>query len=107
MALRAVGGNFFIEPRLNTDRMAANLKKRSGLLVAAPDNKHSFEGVPNTGVIRFVPEGYAGELKVGMMVVFDEPKPKGFKNPDNLKMTLFPLQREQIIARIPGEDERG
>lgn len=108
MAVVPVNDNFLIEPRLHSELKTEQLRKQvaksgSGLLIpdSKPDNtRHDFEGVPNQGIIRYVPEGYAGELKVGLFVVFAEANPKGFKDPDNPKVTLFPIKSDQIVAVI-------
>lgn len=102
--ITAVNGNFLIEPVLRTDQENKELRERlekSGLLMPdnanRPDNKTKFEGVPNQGIIRYMPEGYAGELKVGMHVVFDENTPQGLKYEG---MTLFAIKDFQIVAVV-------
>lgn len=103
MKLTPVNGNFLVEPRLHSQVKTEQLRERveksgSGLLIPdiKPDNtKHDFEGIPNQGIIRFLPEGYDGELAVGTMIVFDEQNPKGFKWDG---MTLFPIKRDQIVG---------
>lgn len=102
--ITAVNGNFLIEPVLRTEKERAELKDRmekSGLVMpenaGKSNNKDNFEGVPSTGYIRFIPEAYQGELKVGMFIVFDETNPQGFKYED---MTLFALKDFQIVAVV-------
>jgi hypothetical protein len=107
--LTPTNGNYMIEPRLHSDIKTQELRKRmakSGLLTPdiKPDSKTTFEGIPNTGTIRFVPADADPNLKVGMVVVFDEPKPHGFKWEG---MTLFPIKREQIIAGLIEDDDAG
>lgn len=96
-------GNFLIEPIIRTEQETKELRDRlakSGLYAAdiKPDNKTKFEGVPNQGIIRYIPEGYEGELKAGMHVVFDESTPQGFKHDG---MSLFAIKDFQIVAVIP------
>lgn len=99
-----VNGNFLVEPMLRTEIENKELKDRmakSGLLVpdaaGKPDNKNKFEGVPNQGVIRHIPESYKGELKVGQMIVFAIESPSGLKWEDK---TLFAVKADQIVAVI-------
>lgn len=96
-----VSGNLFVRPVLASEERAEAIAKRSGLLIPKPDNKHSFEGVPNQGIIYALPADYSGSLKVGSRVVFDEKAPKGFKWDG---FTLFPLKIEQIVAEVAQND---
>ncbi len=97
-------GHVLVTPILWTEIRAAELKKRSGLLLAQPDNKHTFEGIPNQGTVVALPDGYEGDLKVGAHVVFAENNPKGFKDPEDPERTLFALKFEQIIAEVLNDD---
>lgn len=101
MNITPAPGMVLVRPVLASEERAAEIQKRSGLLIPKPDNKHSFEGVPNQGIIYAIDPNYTGELKVGARVVFDEKAPKGFKWDD---FTLFPLKIEQIVAEIAKND---
>lgn len=91
-------GKVIVRAYLHGDALAAEVKKRSGLLIIEQkDNKHNFEGVPNRGYIYALPAGYDGELKIGMQIIFDEKSPKGFKYEDQ---TMFALDLGQIAAII-------
>jgi co-chaperonin GroES (HSP10) len=103
-----VNGYFLVEPVLRTELENKELKARmekSGLIMPdnanQPDNRNKFEGVPNQGYVRYLPEAYKGGIKVGMHIVFDEDKPNGVKHDD---ITLFALKEDQIVAVIL-EDE--
>lgn len=100
MQITPVNNNFLVEPILRTAAETDELRKRagkSGLLIAEtkPDNKNKFEGIPNTGTIRYLPESYKGELKVGMHVVFAIDKPNGIKHEG---VALFAIKQEEIVA---------
>lgn len=105
MTLTPLPGHIIITPYLHSDAMAKSVHERSGLYIPKPDNKHSFEGVPSRGFIVALPENYDGELKVGQQVIFSENQPKGFKDPDDDKRTLFALKLEQIVATLEGSDD--
>lgn len=112
MALIPTNGNYMIEPQLHSTRKTEELRKRvaesgTGILIPdhKPDNtKHDFEGVPCIGTIRFVPPDADPNLPVGMVVVFSEQNPKGFKWDG---MTLFPIKREQIVAGLVEGSDAG
>ena len=102
--ITAVNGNFLIEPVLRTEKEREELKDRlqkSGLVMpesaGKSNNRDNFEGVPSTGYIRYIPESYEGELKVGMFIVFEEQNPAGFKHEG---VTLFALKDYQIVAVV-------
>lgn len=104
MAVAPINGYYLVEPQLHSDRKVEELRrhvKKSGtnLLIPElkPDSKTTFEGIPNFGVIRFVPADADPDLQVGMLVVFNEPKPLGFKHEGK---TLFPLKADQILAGL-------
>lgn len=105
MALIPLAGRVVLTPYLHSDIFADELKRRSGLYVVKPDNKHSFEGTPSVGTVIALPDGYDGELRVGGLVVFSESAPKGFKDPDDNKRTLFVLDLTQVVATMDGADE--
>lgn len=90
-------GKLLVRPVLASEERAEAIRKRSGLYIPKPDNKHSFEGVPNQGIIYAIDPEYSGDLKVGVRVIFNENQPKGFKWDD---FTLFPLDIDQIVAIV-------
>ena len=94
-----VEGTVLVEPLLQSELRAAAYKK-VGILIPKPDNKHSFEGVPNIGVIHSLSTDYKGDLKVGDNVVFNVDKPIPVKL-DKLKLFSIPL--EKICATIKGD----
>lgn len=99
--LSPTSGHVLVTPYLHSQKFADEVKARSGLLMVKPDNhKGSFEGLPNQGFIVALPEDYRDHLKVGMHIVFAENNPKGFKNPEDPKQTLFALQLDQIVAEV-------
>lgn len=102
MAVEPLPGKVIITPYLQSEALAADVKKRSGLLVAPPDNKrHGFEGIPNQGFVFALPADYDGPLEPGLRVVFKENNPQGFKDPKDLdKRTFFSLQLDQVIAVV-------
>lgn len=97
--------NILVEPIL---RMAAATKElrdraaKSGLFVAdqKPDNRETFEGIPNQGIVRYLPESYVGELKVGDHVIFSVEKPEGFKFEGQ---HLFAIKPDQIVGKLTEE----
>lgn len=100
--IHAINGYYLVEPILRTDAAHAELAAKAakaGLLVAKtePDNKNNFEGIPNQGYIRHLPEGHKGNLKVGMRIVFEDEKPNAFKDDET---TLFALKEDQIVAIV-------
>lgn len=100
MAIVPLKDHVLVRPYLQSEAFADDVKKRSGLLIAPPDNKkHSFEGIPNQGFIWAVCPG-AGVLSPGMHVVYRENNPKGFKDPSDPKLKLFSLELDQIIAIV-------
>lgn len=106
--IHSVNGYFLVEPILRTDAAHAEIKKKveaAGLVMAekaAPDNKEKFEGIPNQGYIRYLPEDNKTALKVGMHIVFDEKTPNAFKDGET---TLFALKENQIVAVVLEEAE--
>lgn len=100
--IHAVNGYILIQPIFPREQeqkeMAERLAKSKILMAESkPDNKNSFEGVPTQGYIRFLPEGYKGNLKAGMHIVFDEKSPQGFKHEG---VTLFSIKQDQIVAVV-------
>lgn len=90
--------NVLIELILRSQVFADAVHKRSGLYVPPPENKmHSFEGIPNEGIVFALFDGYAGPLKVGDRVVFNESNPKGFKFEGH---KLLPVKVDQIMGVI-------
>lgn len=94
--IQPMPGKLIIEPYLHSEALAADVKKRSGLLIEPRhDNKSSFEGIPNQGYIYALPPAYSGELKQGMLIVFDEKSPKGFVYDDR---KLLAINLDQVVA---------
>lgn len=100
MALKPLAGHIIVTPYLHSEAFADQVKERSGLYIPKPDNKHNFEGVPSRGRVVALPDGYDGPLTVGLQVIFSENAPKGFKDPDDDKRTLFALKLEQVVAIV-------
>lgn len=99
--LSPTSGKVLITPYLHSEAFAAEVKARSGLFMVKPDNhKGSFEGLPNQGFVVALADDYRGPLKIGARIVFSENNPKGFKNPEDPKQTLFALDLDQIVAEI-------
>lgn len=97
-------GKVLLTPYLHSEAFADEVKKRSGLLMVKPDNHTGrFEGLPNQGFVVALHDDYRGPLKVGARVVFSENNPKGFKNPEDPKQTLFALDLDQIIAELTND----
>lgn len=93
-----IHGKVIVEPILPSEARAADVKKRSGLLIAPPSNSgRSFEGIPNQCRVFALPVGYKGSIKRGKRYVMSEKKPQGFKHEGK---TLFCLEQDQIIAEV-------
>lgn len=96
--LRPVGENVIVEPILQSDARAAEVKARSGLLLAKPTNSGTnFEGIPNQCRVVALPLKYKGPIKIGRRYVISEKAPKGFKHEGR---ALFCLQQDQVIAEV-------
>lgn len=98
-----VNDNFLIEPIMRTAAQTEELRKRaskSGLIIpeAKTDNRETFEGIPNQGYIRYLPESYSGDMKAGTRIIFAVEKPQGFKFQDE---NLIPVKQSEIVAIIP------
>lgn len=100
MALKALSGHVIVTPYLHSEAYADQVRQRSGLYIPKPNNKNSFEGIPSRGTVVSLPEGYEGPLAVGLQVIFSENAPKGFKDPEDDKRTLFALKLEQVVAIV-------
>lgn len=87
----------FVEPNRRVESQT-----KSGLLIAKPKT----EGEPNIGTIHSVGRDIEEErLKPGVMIVFNEPSPSGFKVPnrDGRKrgqVPVFAIKEEQVEAII-------
>ena len=101
-----VGDNILVEPILRMAAATKELRERaskSGILVPdkKPDNRETFEGIPNQGYVRFLPANYQGPLKPGDHVIFSVEKPEGFKHDG---MQFFAIKPDQIVATIPDSE---
>ena len=94
---KPVAGSVLLEPVLQRAEWAENVEKRSGIIIPPPDNKHSFEGVPNQGIVFSLPDGYDGPLQVGMRVLFDDKNPHGFKHDGK---PIIRIKLENILAEV-------
>lgn len=96
--LQPIGNNVIVEPILQSEARAADVKARSGLLLAKPTNSgQSFEGIPNQCRVVALPKKYKGPIKVAGRYVMSEKAPKGFKHEGK---TLFYLEQEQLVAEV-------
>jgi hypothetical protein len=93
-----LAGFVIVEPILPSEARAAEVKARSGLLVAKPSNSgRSFEGLPNQCRVVALPKGYKGTVKRGKRYVMSEKSPQGFRHDGRV---LFHLEQKQIIAEV-------
>ena len=96
--IKALNGKVLVEPVLHSDIRSEDAEKRSGLFIPKPANKLlDFEGIPNVGMVRYLPKSYDGLVQVGDRVVFKEERPVGIKYEGE---KLFCLDLDQVIAII-------
>lgn len=99
--IKPANGRVLIELVLRSQAYAEAVHKRSGLFVPPPENKmHSFEGIPNEGVVFALPDDYNGPLQIGDRVIFNESNPKGFKFEGH---KLLPVDVDQIMGVIDAD----
>lgn len=76
-AIKPVGEKVLIEPILESERYRDHLRKKiKGFEFRAYEG---FEGIPQTGTVHKLPDGYKGLIREGDTVVFSRKSPKGFK----------------------------
>lgn len=98
--IKPINGNVLVKPLFHSQAQIDDMKKRlPGFEFAKPkpDEKHTFEGVPNQGYIHALPADYGGDLKVGQRIIFSETSPKGFKHEGE---KLLSVRLDQVIATI-------
>ena len=104
MKIIPVNETFLVEAILRTDAQHEETKKKvekAGLIMVAktqPNNRETFEGIPNQGYVRYLPESYKGEIKAGTRIVFQIEKPNGFHIGDE---KLISVKQAEIVAIIP------
>lgn len=91
-----IGDKVIIEPVLNSQLAAQDLKKRTGLILASP--KH--QGIPIIGdVVAIGPD--VDRCKVGDRVMFKEQSPRGFKWEGK---GYIPTTNNHILALVTEDD---
>lgn len=93
--LKPVGGKVLVEIEFGHESRAAEIKKRSGLIISNPKKA----GIPTTGWIFAIADNVDVPFKVGDHIIFNEPKPSGFHHDGK---RLLALQPDQIVGKIEG-----
>lgn len=99
MKLIPLGDRVLLEPIFPKQELAEKLEENSGLSLPPIDDKQSFEGVPEKGIVRELPEEYDGPLKIGMKVFFKSERPSGFKLDDGTRRIVVDIKDCTIEIR--------